>query len=103
MKKYLILITFLFFSINTYAQGQILPMKKDRPQQNVDYPEVPRVSAYEASAKYKSGKAILIHVGGQDYKLRHIMGALNFEKIENREDRIIKLPKDRIEIFTYCY
>lgn len=67
----------------------------------VDYPWVPRVSAFEAYGKYKDGKAIILHAGGESYKGRHISGALNMEKYN--DSILLKFPKGGMEIFTYCY
>lgn len=70
-------------------------------QKQVDYPWVPRVPAYEAYVKYKAGKAIILHAGGEAYKGRHIVGAFNLERYNDRI--LFKFPKEGIEIFTYCY
>jgi hypothetical protein len=70
--------------------------------ENVDYPNVPRISAYEAYVKYKSGKAILFHAGGNNYADRHIVGAYNLD-VKNPEPILRKFPKQGIDIFTYCY
>jgi hypothetical protein len=70
-------------------------------QNQVDYPWVPRVSAYEAYIKYKEGKAIILHGGGEAYNRRHILGAFNLDKYNDQ--LLLKFPKKGIEIFTYCY
>ena len=80
-------------------------------RKQVDYPLVPRVTAFEAFAKYKDGKAIILHAGGEAYNKRHILGAFNVERFGNIEKHgyevvdksLIKFPKKGIEIFTYCY
>jgi hypothetical protein len=74
-------------------------------QSPVDFPEVPRVSAYEAYVKYKSGKAIIVHCGGAAYDNRHIVGAfsVNLEGYDKGEIKLPNFPKEGIEIFTYCY
>ncbi len=71
----------------------------------VDYPEVPRVSAYEAFRKFKAGKAIIVQSGGQKYELRHIIGAhdLNQEPVRSGKPKLPKLPSKGVEIFTFCY
>ena len=74
-------------------------------------PEIPRVSAYEAYVKFKSGKAIILHAGGDFYRNHHIMMAFNLENrsetldVENsaKGRTFRKLPKEGIEIFIYCY
>ena len=101
-------ITFLFFSVAIGAQPQMPPEMIENGK--VDYPEVPRVSAYEASAKIKAGKAILIHAGGEAYERRHIIGAFDLGRykdipVEWVINGDIRLPEisDGIELFTYCY
>lgn len=72
--------------------------------QAVDYPEVPRVSAFEAYVKYKAGKAIIFHGGGERFERRHISAAFNMDYKEHILDRLLlKFPKEGMEIFTYCY
>jgi len=72
--------------------------------QAVDFPEVPRVSAYEAYVKYKAGKAIIMHAGGESFNRRHIVGAFNMDLKQPILDRLLpKFPKEGMEIFTYCY
>jgi hypothetical protein len=75
------------------------------PNHEVDFPQVPRVSAYEAYLKAKSAKAIIVHAGGMKYELRHIMGALNInqEAVRKGQINLPKLPRSGVEIFTYCY
>lgn len=95
MKKCIFLIImFLFISIQTVGQTQW--------RDDIDFPQVPRVSAYEAFVKYKEGKAIILHGGGENYNRRHIIGALNFD-VKPREHLINRLPTHGIEIITYCY
>ena len=98
MKKLmpLMVIVFFFLSIQIKAQTKMQPQ-----EHKVDYPEVPRVSAYEAYVTYKDGKAIILHAGGDAYSRRHILGAFNLEKYNDQ--LLLKFPKQGIEIFTYCY
>jgi hypothetical protein len=74
-------------------------------QNQVDFPDVPRVSAYEAYVKYKDGKAIIIHAGGESFETRHIMGAINIpqEAVSQGKMKLPNFPKAGVEIFTYCY
>jgi hypothetical protein len=69
----------------------------------VDYPEVPRVSAYEAYVKYLAGKAIIIQSDGR--KKQRVIGSLNFtsELVRKGKMKMPALPKSGIEIFTFCY
>ena len=52
---------FLFCRTNN-AQSQHQSIEK-----KVAHPEIPRVSAYEAYDKYKEGKALIFHGGGERY------------------------------------
>jgi len=74
-------------------------------QNQVDFPDVPRVSAYEAYVKFKAGKAIIIHAGGESFETRHIMGAINIpqEAVSQGKMKLQNFPKAGVEIFTYCY
>jgi len=71
----------------------------------VDFPEVPRVSAYEAYVKYKAGKAIIVQAGGEDPKKRRILGAfiVGQEAVFRGEMELPNFPKTGVEIFTFCY
>jgi len=66
------------------------------------HPDVPRISAYEAYIKYKEGKAIILHAGGESFSGRHILGAINVD-IRMKKRILETFPKKGIEIFTYCY
>jgi len=99
MKKniLLMLIIVLLPTMQTWAQIQ-----KQLQESEVDYPWVPRISAYEAYIEYKAGKTIILNAGGEAFSRRHILGSLNFN-VKPRNHLINKLPKQGIEIFTYCY
>jgi hypothetical protein len=108
MKNSLVLALFflLFMAVQINGQTQVPSRKRI-----IGDPEVPRISAYEAYIKFKAGKAIILHAGGDHYIKHHIMGAFDFEHYSENLDiedsikgRIFrKLPKEGIEIFTYCY
>lgn len=101
MKNYILFISiiFLFFAVPIYAQNQ-----QQSIERKVAHPEIPRVSAYGAYLKYKEGKAIIFHGGGDRYDRRHILGAYNLDVEDKMMDKIlIRFPKEGIEIFTYCY
>jgi hypothetical protein len=101
VRKYVIyvFIIFLFLCGQINAQKQIQSSEVEIP-----YPQIPRVSAYEAYLKYKEGKAIIFHAGGLHYNKRHILGAFNLDvSDELKDERLQKFPKVGIEIFTYCY
>jgi len=100
MNKYVLFVSLILLFLAGQINGQIkIPSKGE-----VDFPEVPRVSAYEAYLKYKEGKAIIVQAGGEDYRIRHIIGALNAGPEAGIKRNIIQnLPKSGIEIFTYCY
>jgi len=77
MKKCLLFfvpIILFFLAVQVDAQNQNQSIEKE-----VDYPWVPRFSAYEAYLKYKAGKAIIFHGGGAKYSRRHILGAFNLD------------------------
>jgi hypothetical protein len=71
----------------------------------VDGVDIPRASASEVYYKFKQGKAILIHSGGQPYENVHIMGAINLPpQTPNKKQRPLpQLPRSKQEIFIYCY
>ncbi|MGA2467078.1 MAG: hypothetical protein ABSH06_22350 [Thermodesulfobacteriota bacterium] len=98
MKKWILFASVILSFLTVQVDAQIQMQFKERVG---DYPEVPRVSAYEAYIKYKAGKAIIMHAGGEAYNGRHILGAFNLEKYNDQ--LLLKFPKQGIEIFTYCY
>lgn len=68
------------------------------------YPEIPRVSVFEAYNVYKAGKAIIFHAGGEAWDRRHIWGAFNWDMRDDLKEKMLsRFPKNRMEIFTYCY
>jgi hypothetical protein len=101
MRKWILLSSMVLFSLAIPIGAQNQMQMKER---RVDFPEVPRVSAYEAYLKYKEGKAIIVQAGGEDYRTRHIIGALNAgPEAGIKRNIFLNLPKSCIEIFTYCY
>lgn len=100
MKKNMLLISviFLVFVVQGTAQSQ-------SSSKVVDSPDVPRISAHEAYKKYKAGKAVLIHAGGEAFERRHIFGAFHaiYQGVLNGSMKLPNLPKDGVEIYTYCY
>ena len=94
---------FLFFVLTILS---LLAVQIDAQNQSqVDFPDVPRVSAYEAYVKYKSGKAIIVQCGGEAYDRRHIVGSFSVspDAVNRGEIKLPNFPKQGIEIFTYCY
>jgi hypothetical protein len=100
--KHLLFIFAIFVSLVVQADAQN-PIRSN--SRAVDYPEVPRVSAYEAYVKYKAGKAIIIHAGGEAFERRHIIGAfyVSLDALSKGEIKLPNFPKNGSEIFTYCY
>ena len=97
MKRWMLPVLIIcLFSAQTGAQSQ------KSGNSEVDFPWVPRVSAYEAYVKFKAGKAIILHGGGLGYSKRHILGSIDLD-FSPREKRLQKFPKQGVEIFTYCY
>ena len=74
-------------------------------QNKAENPAVPRVSAWEAYTKYKAGKAILIHAGGELFEKRHIVGAFNVDApaVLNKGRKLPNFPQKGMEIIIYCY
>jgi hypothetical protein len=102
MKNYLCCLFLIILVLvgQVYAQNIIQPDKN-----NLDFPEVPRISAFEAYQKYKAGKAILVQAGGEGYERRHILGAhdVNGEKVGQGQIPLPNFPMRGLEIYTYCY
>lgn len=102
-----ILVMLCTCQIPVHAQEKSL--NKLKRSSNVACPWVPRISAREAYTKFKAGKAIILHAGGEKYERRHIMGAINVvdpndpNAGDSSKVRIRKFPRRGIEIFTYCY
>lgn len=101
MRKYIFLVPVicLFFPSQTNAQNRASPKGK------LAYPDVPRITAQEAYMKYKVGKAIIVHAGPGIFEKRHIMGAFNipWNPIRKGQAKPPNLPKNNLEILTYCY
>jgi hypothetical protein len=105
MKKCMVVASLIFLfqliQLDVQAQKPSVMNKAD----SVNYPDVPRLTAYEAYLKYKDGKALMFQVAGISYRERHIIGAynLNGEAILQGKMQLPKLPKKGIEIILYCY
>jgi hypothetical protein len=104
--KLLMCLTLLFFSIPLLTQGRA--ESEIGEKQAVNFPDVPRISAYEAYVKYKAGKAIIVQAAGEAFERRHILGAfgnknVSSELIRKGELELPHFPYHGIEIFTYCY
>ncbi len=120
MKRHimLIVVSLQFLAVIANAQGipgvgssgksykTLVPTPQPQERSSVDYPEVPRISAYEASLNYKAGKAILVQAGGEVFERRHIVGAFDLmftEDVTSGKVQIPNFPAEGIEIYTYCY
>ncbi len=55
--------------------------------ENADYPEIPRISAYEAYVKYTQGKAFII-AGWNSRSRRHVLGSFNLDIPEEEKEKI---------------
>lgn len=101
----LILGIFVISVCQVHAQTGGSHRRSTVPKNNVDFPEVPRVSAFEAYKKYNAGKAIIMQCGGESFKKRHIIGALNIPSraVRHEKMKLPNFPRKGIEIFTYCY
>jgi len=99
MKKWTLLLLIIFILLTAQIHAQTPSHERD-----VTFPWLPRVTAYEAYIKYKEGKVIIFHAGGEHYNKRHILGAFNLDFKDDVKDKLLaKFPKEGIEIFTYCY
>lgn len=97
--RILIPLIILFFVCEIDAQNS-----KRSGELPVQYPDIPRVSAYEAYNLYKAGNLIILHAGGEGYNKRHIAGAFNLDVGDDLKEKIVsRFPKKGIEILTYCY
>jgi len=68
--------------------------------QRTDYPEVPRISAFEAKQLYKLGRLVLADANyAGEYEWKHISGSKSYPG--NRLQLYRTLPRDRIVAF-YC-
>lgn len=85
---------------SVHAQNIVQPAQKI-----LDFPEVPRISAFEAYQKYKAGKAIIIHAGGELYERRHIMGAhdVNADAVILGQTPLPNFPMKGLDLYTYCH
>lgn len=81
------------------AAAEALPDVHD--DQDIPYPDVPRISVEEAKGRYDAGKAYFVDVRDEEsYAATHIDNALSLPLTE-LETRYQELPKDA-EIITYC-
>ncbi len=70
-------------------------------QQDVPYPDVPRISPADAKARLDSGQVVVVDVRGVEYyQAAHIEGAASIPLSELEAGRH-ELPKNA-EILTYC-
>lgn len=70
-------------------------------EDGLPYPNVPRVTAAEAKAKFDGGQAILVDVRSQgEFETAHAQGA-TLLSLADLEARYRELPRDA-EIILYC-
>jgi hypothetical protein len=105
VNRVLMFSSMILFLLTCQTNAQQKITSDNNRKGNVARPDVPRVSALEAYKKVTSGKAIIIHSGGEAFHRRHILGAVNINKTAVYEGRIKvpKLPRGKVEIFIYCY
>jgi hypothetical protein len=98
--KTVIIPTLLVLAILTGASHAESGREKVLP-----FPEVPRISAFEAYQNFKNSKVILLQAGGEGYEKRHIVGSLQIPlgRIKKGEVRLPNFPRAGVEIYTYCY
>jgi hypothetical protein len=104
MKKYIVIILVIILFPYAETTAQNLFHEKIVKEREITYPQLPRASAYEVYSKYKEGKAIIFHGGGEQFNKRHILGAFNLDVADRVKDKILaRFPKKGVEIFVYCY
>lgn len=70
-------------------------------QQNIPYPDVPRISPIDAKARLDTGEAVVVDVRALDnYQAAHVAGAISIP-LDELEAGQYELPKNA-EIITYC-
>lgn len=70
-------------------------------QQNIPFPEVPRIPLAEAKAKFDAGTALIVDTrSAEDYAQSHIPNALSLP-LADMNTQNPDLPRDA-EIITYC-
>lgn len=71
------------------------------PQQDLPYPDVPRISPVDAKAQLDSGQAVIVDVRGDAYyQAAHVDGAVSIPLTQIEKGQH-DLPKDA-EIILYC-
>ena len=77
--------------------------QSERPEENLPFPDVPRIALDEAAAGQAHGEAIFVDVWDPaDYAESHIAGALSIPLTDTALDPAYQeLPEDA-EIITYC-
>ena len=70
-------------------------------QQDVPYPDVPRISPTDAKAQQDTGQAVVVDVRDAEYyQAAHVEGAISIP-LDTLEARMQELPKNA-GILTYC-
>ena len=70
-------------------------------QQNIPYPDVPRISPTNAKAQQDTGQAVVVDVRDSEYyQAAHVEGAISIP-LDSLEARMQELPKNG-GILTYC-
>ena len=89
--------------LNRQQPVTVLPSASQSPvaQQNIPYPDVPRMSPTDAKTQLDSGQAIVVDVRAvENYQAAHVEGAISIP-LDALEARMQELPKNG-EIITYC-
>ena len=92
---------FISFILFFLVAGDAGNTKAATPGEQVDHPEVPRISAFEAKKLFDQGKLILANAHAREkYNQKHILGSilLSVDEVKNMN---FELPKDKIIAF-YC-
>ena len=110
MRRFIILSFALFFicTIETNAQSESKYTRNYKTSNKAYDANVVRVTANEVFQICRAGRGLLIHAGddGRNYMKKHIRGAywVPWEQIrKGKSVRFPNFPRERIELFIYCY
>lgn len=96
---------FMIGFIISFMSGVVCSQQLDyQPKQSSihHYPEVPRITAFEAKELYDQGKLILANAhNSEEFARKHIVGSISFPNDKPEFVKNIKLPPNFIIAF-YC-
>jgi len=93
-------ITLIVLNVSVVANGE-QSISQNSVGDRHDYPEVPRISGYEAKKIFEQGKLLLVNAHTPEtFRRGHIIGSINIPGDAVRSMNV-NLPKDIIVAF-YC-